>query len=135
MSRRILQVLTAILGLIPFATGMLAMTGVDDPVYASLGMPRSPVLDSNLRFFAGVWLGLGIALLWLIPSIERQSTLFRAVWGAVFLGGIGRLLSITLIGLPPLPVIGFTALEIIGAPLFIYWQGLISRSHFGGGTS
>jgi Domain of unknown function (DUF4345) len=101
MSRRILQVLTAILGLIPFVTGMLAMTGVDDPVYASLGMPRSPVLDSNLRFFAGVWLGLGIALLWLIPSIERQSTLFRAVWGAVFLGGIGRLLSITLIGLPP----------------------------------
>jgi hypothetical protein len=43
MSRRILQVLTAILGLIPFVTGMLAMTGVDDPVYASLGMPRSPV--------------------------------------------------------------------------------------------
>jgi Domain of unknown function (DUF4345) len=135
MSRRILQVLTAILSLIPMVTGMLAMTGVDDPVYASLGMPRSPVLDSNLRFFAGVWLGLGIALLWLIPSIERQTTLFRAVWGAVFLGGIGRLLSVTFIGLPPFPFIGFTALEIIGAPLFIYWQGLISRSHFGGGMS
>jgi Domain of unknown function (DUF4345) len=135
MSRRILQVLTAILSLIPMVTGMLAMTGVDDPVYASLGMPRSPVLDSNLRFFAGVWLSLGIALLWLIPSIERQTTLFRAVWGAVFLGGIGRLLSVTFIGLPPLPFIGFTALEIIGAPLFIYWQGLISRSHFGGGMS
>jgi hypothetical protein len=135
MSRRILQVLTAILSLIPMVTGMLAMTGVDDPVYASLGMPRSPVLDSNLRFFAGVWLSLGIALLWLIPSIERQTTLFRAVWGAVFLGGIGRLLSVTFIGLPPFPFIGFTALEIIGAPLFIYWQGLISRSHFGGGMS
>jgi hypothetical protein len=134
MSRRILQVLTAIFSLIPMVTGMLAMTGVDDPVYASLGMPRSPVLDSNLRFFAGIWLSLGIALLWLIPSIERQTALFRAVWGAVFLGGIGRLLSIAFVGLPPVSFIGFTALEIIGAPLFIYWQAQIFQSHAPGET-
>ena len=57
MSRRILQLVTAVLGLIPIVTGIIAMTGVDDPLYASLGMPRSPVLDSNLQFFAGVWIG------------------------------------------------------------------------------
>jgi Domain of unknown function (DUF4345) len=94
MSRRILQVVTAILGLIPIITGIVAMTGIDDPLNVSLGMPRSPVLDSNLRFFAGVWLGLGIALLWPIPTIERRAVLYRALWGAVFLGGVGRLLSI-----------------------------------------
>jgi Domain of unknown function (DUF4345) len=134
MSRRILQVVTAILGLIPIITGIVAMTGIDDPLYAPLAMPRSPVLDSNLRFFAGVWLGLGTALLWLIPTIERQTVLYRALWGAVFLGGIGRLLSIAFVGLPPVSYLGFTALEIIGAPLFIYWQAQIAQSHAPGET-
>ena len=93
MSRRLLQVATAILSLIPIATGIITMTGVDDPLYAALDLPRSPLLDSNLRFFGGVWLGLGLAMLYLVPSIERQTVLFQALWGAVFLGGIGRALS------------------------------------------
>jgi hypothetical protein len=129
MSRKLLQVATAILSLIPIATGIVAMTGVDDPLYASLNLPQSPVLDSNLRFFGGVWLGLGVAMLYLVPSIERRTVLFRALWGAVFLGGIGRALSAVFVGLPPGPFIGFTALEIIGAPLFVFWQTQVERSH------
>ena len=101
MSRRLLQVATAILSLIPIATGIIAMAGVGDPLYAALDLPRSPLLDSNLRFFGGVWLGLGLAMLYLVPSIERQTVLFRALWGAVFLGGIGRALSSAFVGLPP----------------------------------
>jgi Domain of unknown function (DUF4345) len=129
LSRRVLQLITAILSLIPTVTGIVAMTGIGDPLYASLGMPRSPVLDSNLRFLGGVWAGLGIALLYLVPSIQRQTTLFRVIWGAIFLGGVGRALSVAFVGLPPVPFIGFTALEIIGAPLFIYWQARIEQSH------
>jgi hypothetical protein len=129
MSRKLLQAATAILSLIPIATGIVAMTGVDDPLYASLNLPQSPVLDSNLRFLGGVWLGLGVAMLYLVPSIERQTALFRALWGAVFLGGIGRALSAVFVGLPPGPFIGFTALEIIGAPLFVSWQRQMERSH------
>jgi hypothetical protein len=129
MSRRLLQVATAILSLIPIATGIIAMTGVGDPVYASLDLPRSPLLDSNLRFFGSVWLGLGLAMLYLVPPIERQTVLFRVPWGAVFLGGIGRALSSAFVGLPPRPFIGFTALEIIGAPLFVFWQKQVERSH------
>jgi Domain of unknown function (DUF4345) len=128
MSRKLLQALTAGLGLIPIITGALAMLGVEDPLYRSIGLPRSPLLDSNLRFFAGVWLGLGIALLWTVPTIERHTTLFRSVWGAVFLGGVGRLLSMLSLGAPPLPFIGFTILEIVGAPVFVYWQHRLARS-------
>jgi outer membrane scaffolding protein for murein synthesis (MipA/OmpV family) len=91
-------------------------------------LPRSPLLDSNLRFFAGVWLGLGITMLWLVPSIERQGTLFRAIWGAIFLGGVGRLLSLASLGAPPASFIGFTILEIVGAPAFVYWQHRLARS-------
>ena len=38
-------------------------------------------------------------MLWLVPSIERQGVLVRALWGAVFLGGVGRLLSMVTLGL------------------------------------
>ena len=129
MNKRPLQVVTAGLGLIPVVTGAVAMLGVDDPLYASIGLPRSALLDSNLRFFAGVWLGLGVALLWTVPSIERQGTVFRVAWGAVFLGGVGRLLSLASLGAPPAPFIGFTILEIVGAPAFVYWQHRLARSH------
>ena len=117
-----LQAVTAVLGLVPLLTGIATMMGMDDPIYRSAPLPEFPLLDSNLRFFGGVWLGLGIAILWLVPRIEQHTALFRIIWGAIFLGGIGRLLSMLLAGAPPLPFIGFTVLEIVGAPLFIYWH-------------
>jgi uncharacterized protein YjeT (DUF2065 family) len=128
MSRRLLQILTGLLALVPIVTGIITMLGVRDPLYASTDIPELPVLDSNLRFFGGVWLGLGIALLWLVPRIERETALFRAIWGAIFLGGIGRALSMLLIDLPPAPFIGFTILELVGAPLFIYWQSRVAAA-------
>ena len=127
MSKRSLQIVTAILALVPLATGAIGMFGLSDPIYATMGLPRNALLDSNLRFFAGFWLGLGLAMMWLIPRIETQTVLFRAIWIAIFFGGIGRLLSIFLIGPPPLPFIGFTILEIVGAPLFIAWQTRVTK--------
>jgi len=128
MGKRLLQITTALLGLVPLLTGLITMLGVHDPLYSAAGIPALAVLDSNLRFFGGVWLGLGIAILWLVPRIETETVLFRAIWGAIFLGGAGRLLSILLVGTPPVPFVGFTALELIGAPLFIYWQHRVAEA-------
>jgi hypothetical protein len=122
-----LQIATAILGIVPIATGLIGMSGISDPIYASIGLPANPLLDSNLRFFGGVWFGLGLALYWLIPKIEKQTVLFRAIWGMIFVGGIGRVISMLLIGLPPVPFIGFTILEIVGAPIFVAWQARIAK--------
>ena len=122
MGRRALQIATVVLALIPILTGIITMLGVSDPLYAASGVPALPVLDSNLRFFGGLWFGLGLGLLWLVPRIESEDVLYRVVWAGIFLGGIGRLLSMIMVGLPPLPFVGFTALELIGAPLFVYWQ-------------
>ena len=131
MSRTSLQIVTGVLGLIPVLTGIIGLFGLADPLYASAGIPVIPVLDSNLRFFAGVWLGIGIAILWLVPRIESQTVLFRTVWGAIFLGGVGRLLSILFAGLPPVPFVAFTVLELVGAPFFVYWQHRVARGHTG----
>jgi len=127
MNKRGLQIATGLLGIIPVLTGIITMFGLSDPIYAAAKIPANALLDSNLRFFGGVWLGLGLALYWLIPGIERQTILFRVLWGMIFLGGIGRLLSMIFLGWPPLPFVGFTALEIIGAPFFIWWQARLQR--------
>ena len=127
MSKRTLQIVMSILGVIPVATGVIGLSGVRDPLYASAQLPANVLLDSNLRFFAGVWLGLGVAIYWLIPNIEKQTVLFRTIWGMIFVGGIGRLLSMLLLAPPPLPFIAFTILEIVGAPLFILWQARLAR--------
>jgi hypothetical protein len=66
-----------------------------------------------------VWLGLGLALLYTVPNIEQHGILFRWLWVAVFLGGIGRLVSWLAVGVPPVAYIGFLLLEIVGAPAFI----------------
>ena len=125
-SKLALQIVMGLLGIIPVATGLLGLLGVEDPFYVAAGVPPIVMLDSNLRFFSGVWLGLGLALYWLIPTIERQTVLFRAIWGMIFIGGIGRLLSMAMLAWPPVPFVAFTAIEIAGAPLFILWQSRLS---------
>ena len=128
MNRRPLQVLCAVLAAIPVGTGLLTMMGLADPIYAAAGLPAHPLLDSNLRFFGGLWLVAGLAMCWLIPRIERETALFRTLWLMIFAGGLGRLVSMALVGPPPWPFIGFTLLEIAGAPLFIAWQARVARS-------
>ena len=127
MSKRSLQIAMGVLAIIPVTTGLLGLLGVEEPPYVAAGVPSIVMLDTNLRFYAGVWLGLGLAFYWLIPTIERQTVLFRVLWGMIFLGGIGRLLSMTMLAWPPIPFVAFTALEIVGAPLFILWQSRLSR--------
>jgi Domain of unknown function (DUF4345) len=127
MSERALQITTGILAAVPVLTGALGMMGLDDPLYAGTQLPRDATLDSNLRFFGGVWCGLGLTAFWLIPGIARQTVLFRALWLMIFIGGLGRLTSLLLLGTPFLPFVGFTLLEIVGAPLFVWWQAKVAH--------
>ena len=103
------------------------MFGLRDPIYANANLPANLLLDSNLRFFGGVWFVLGIAMYWLIPRIDQQTVLFRTLWIMIFVGGLGRLLSMLFLGLPPAPFIGFTLLEIVGAPIFIALQSRLAK--------
>lgn len=134
MSKKVLQTVLGVLGLIPLLTG-----GIDLFLGASalnlVGAGISPdlleniVLDSQIRFLGSIWLGVGIALYWCLPTIENQSTLFRLLIGSIFLGGIGRLTSAFLVGIPPNQFLAATGLELIGMPLLILWQSSISRSN------
>jgi hypothetical protein len=45
----------------------------------------------------------------------------------IFLGGIGRLLSMIMLGWPPIAFVAFSAIEVVGAPFFIWWQSRVAR--------
>jgi hypothetical protein len=127
VTKKSLQITTFLLGLIPLITGLVTMFGVNDPIYAGGNVPALPLLDSNLRFFGGVWFGLGVAMLWIVPNVEIKTDMFRLIWGAIFIGGVGRVISMGVVGMPPLPFVGFTILEVIGAPLFVFWQSRVAK--------
>jgi hypothetical protein len=130
MGIKLLKIFMTLLAFIPIVTGVLGLFGLSNPEYSSVNITGQAdiILDTNLRFLSGVWLIVGVSFLRIIPSIERESTMFRTLWGMIFLGGIGRILSISFFGLPPTPFIFVTLLEILGAPLFIFWQGQYSKS-------
>ncbi len=134
MSKKVLQIVLGMLGLIPVLTGAIDLILGANALNIA-GASVSPtllnnvVLDSQIRFLGSVWLGVGIALYWCLPAIEKQTTLFRLLIGSIFLGGIGRLTSAFLVGIPPNHFLAATGLELIGMPLLILWQSFISRAN------
>lgn len=129
MSRLWLQIVNAILGLA--TVGLSTMTllfGAESPVYGGAEIPLLPALDSNLRFFGGLGLGLGAVLLWITPGIERHGQLFRALWLCALAGGVGRAVSMAVVGAPPAPMIAFTVIELPLVPLLLWWQSRVARA-------
>lgn len=66
-----------------------------------LGQPDTkPRLDNVHRFMAGVYLSTGIINLWAAITIREQGTLVYLLALGVLFAGIGRLVSISKVGLP-----------------------------------
>ena len=128
MSKLLLQIINALIAILTIVLATMSLLfGVDSPVYNDTSIPAIPALDNNLRFFGGLGLGIGLILLWITPKIEKQTVLFRALWLCALLGGVGRIVSMFAVGLPPKPMIVFTLIEVPLVPILIYWQWKISK--------
>jgi len=91
-SQRVVRVCLFLLAAIAMAGGTLQMY---------LGQPSTtPRLDNVHRFMAGVYLGTGFICLWAAITVRQQGTLVYLIALAVLLAGTGRLVSISLVGLP-----------------------------------
>ena len=92
VSQRVAQVCLFLVAAIAISGGALQMY---------LGQPETtPRLDNVHRFMAGVYLGTGIISLWAAVTIRRQGTLVYLLALGVLLAGVGRLVSISQVGLP-----------------------------------
>lgn len=66
-----------------------------------LGQPdTSPRLDNVHRFMAGVYLSTGIICLWAAFTVRQQGALIYLLALGVLMAGIGRLVSMSKVGLP-----------------------------------
>ncbi len=86
-----------------------------------LGQPEtSPRLDNVHRFMAGVYFSTGVISLWAAITIRQQGTLVYLLALGVLLAGVGRLVSISRVGLPkPAAVwLGYLIPELV-LPLII----------------
>jgi hypothetical protein len=82
-----------------FLVAAIAMFG--GTVQMFLGQPEtSPRLDNVHRFMAGVYFSTGLISLWAAITIRQQGTLVYLLAIGVLLAGIGRLVSISRVGLP-----------------------------------
>ena len=77
----------------------IAISGGSLQMY--LGQPdTTPRLDNVHRFMAGVYLATGIIALWAGLTIRNQGVLVYLLALGVLMAGLGRLLSISQVGLP-----------------------------------
>ena len=82
-----------------FLVAAIAMLGGTLQMY--LGQPdTTPRLDNVHRFMAGVYFSTGLINLWAAITIRRQGKLVYLLALGVFLAGVGRLVSISQVGLP-----------------------------------
>lgn len=82
-----------------FLAGAIAVFGGTLQMY--LGQPEtSPRLDNVHRFMGGIYLMSGVVGLWAAATIRQHSTLVFLLALTVLVGGIGRVISISKVGLP-----------------------------------
>jgi uncharacterized protein DUF4345 len=82
-----------------FLVAAIAIFGGTVQMY--LGQPNTtPRLDNVHRFMAGVYFSTGVINFWAAATIRRQGTLVFLLALGVLLAGIGRLVSISQMGLP-----------------------------------
>jgi hypothetical protein len=92
MSQRVVQVCLFLVSAIAVLGGSLQMY---------LGQPdTAPRLDNVHRFMAGVYLSTGLINFWAASTIRHQGMLVYLLALGVLLAGIGRLVSISQVGLP-----------------------------------
>ena len=82
-----------------FLVSAIAIFGGSLQMY--LGQPdTSPRLDNVHRFMAGVYLSTGLICLWAGLTVRQQGPLVYLLALGVLLAGVGRLVSVSKVGLP-----------------------------------
>jgi len=115
---RVLRVLLWVMGVAFVAIGVMHMAlGIASvPGEGSAGA----TIDSRERFYAAIFLGFGLAWVWVARRSPIPATAVRWLSAIFLLGGFGRVLSFVIYGWPHWLQIGESVLELI-LPLLFFW--------------
>ncbi|WP_241547961.1 DUF4345 domain-containing protein [Leptospira stimsonii] len=106
-----------------FLVAFIAMFGGALQMY--LGEPMTtPRLDNVHRFMAGIYFSTGIISGWAAWTIRTQTTLVYLLALGVFFAAIGRLISMSVVGLPePAGLwLGYLIPELLLPPVIVIAQ-------------
>ncbi|MEQ1932070.1 MAG: DUF4345 domain-containing protein [Parvularculaceae bacterium] len=119
-----LQIILALLSLIPLGFGALGVLG-GAARFVPLDAAIAP-LDSQFRFLSALYVGVGVLIWRIIPSVEKHGWIMSTLIAAIFAGGLARLYSAALTGETPPLMIAATGLEL-ASPALILWQRAVAR--------
>jgi hypothetical protein len=80
-----------------------------------------PGLDSQNRFYGVAFILYGVLLFLCSTNIPKYATVLRCVLGVFFAGGVARLVSIAVHGVPPPLVIVLLVSELLLPPILAWW--------------
>ena len=83
------------------------------------GTAVNPTMAGEDRFFAGLLLCYGIALLWCSRDVQHKRTYINLLAAALFVGGLGRSLAVLLDGAPHPFYVAMLVLELALPPLMV----------------
>lgn len=122
---RLLQIAVAVAALVPITAGLAGILG-GPTVFGPDA--RGVTLDSHVRYLSGLLLGIGLAFWSFIPRMTQVTREVRLLTALVVLGGLARLLSLVLFGMPSAGMMFGLVMELVVTPALCLWQGRIARS-------
>lgn len=123
--RRALQAAVAVLSLVPVGAGFAGVI-FGFSVFDS-DATLADDLDSHGRYLSGLLLGIGLGFWSTVKRIESQGARFRLLTAIVVIGGIGRLISLIVIGVPSAGMLGGLGMELIVTPALAVWRERLAR--------
>lgn len=122
--KRSLQIVLALVSLIPLFFAILGLSLGAQPLG---GADVAGALDNQFRYLSGIYVLVTLLLWKVIRNVEEEGTTLALATAALAIGGVGRLISMLVVGDASPEQTAFTALEI-GAPVLIIWQRMVAKS-------
>ncbi len=126
--RRLLQLSVAAGSFVPLSMGGMSVVRGADVLKGVTGTGPAD-LDSHYRYLSGLLLGIGLTFVASIPRIEVKGTVFRTLGALIFVGGVGRLISLIVTGAPNAPHLFGLGMELVVTPLLVLWQARVEREY------
>jgi hypothetical protein len=115
--RQAFQVFLTLFGVIVIAISIAHMAIGPRAIIGSVAV--NPTMAGEDRFFAGLLLCYGIALLWCARDVQRKRVYVNVLAAAFFVGGVGRSLAILIDGAPNPFYVAMLVLELALPPLMV----------------
>jgi Na+-transporting NADH:ubiquinone oxidoreductase subunit NqrB len=114
----ILKYILYTISLVALITGLSVLVGGAAAISGSSGAVEATV-DNELRFFSVYWIAYGAFCFWVAKNLQEQKFFIPLIALVFFVSGIGRLISILLIGPPSNILILVMVLELV-MPIAMY---------------